>query len=54
MTDNKTSAHDHENKILREALVRIRETCGHGAADIVVANTMLGRIDQLAREALKR
>lgn len=40
---------------LRKALERIRGHIGigRGAADIIVANAMLGRIDQEAREALE-
>jgi hypothetical protein len=38
---------------LEEALRRIKNHVGRGAADIVVANTVLGRIDQEARAALE-
>lgn len=36
----------------RAALELITETVGHGAPDIIVANTMLGRIHSLATKAL--
>jgi hypothetical protein len=47
------SEYKRERDALVSALKRIRKHVGLGAADIITANHMLGRIDQEARQALK-
>ncbi len=43
-----------ERDVLKAVLERIQEHVGNGAGDIVVANTILGRINKEARQALAK
>ena len=52
--DNKLAQAMEERDALRAALVRIDGHIGVGFADIVMANTVLGRIRAEARSALSR